>query len=270
MRLLKLCSLSLISLIAMSCSSNDASDAPQSADELYEQAVQSYEQQNYEKAAEEFSKLEQEFPFSRFTKDGLLKTAYAYYESEEYNDAANTLKRYLELYPGADNSDYALYLLAMCYYNQITDPRRDHSISLTAQKYLTELINRYPNSEHTVDGRIKLDFVNNQIAAKEMIVGRFYLNQDQYPAAINRFKYVIKHHQTTVHVKEALYRLVESYLSLGLTKPAYQAASLLGYNYPDSKWYHHSYNLIKQNNPDYTPEQPTSEEEAQSWWQKIL
>lgn len=263
--------IALITFIVAACASKDSEQVQDlSADDLYNQAIQAYENGDYELAAEEFTKLEQEFPYSRFTKDGLLKTAYAYYASEEYDDAASTLKRYLELYPGAVDGDYALYLLSMSYYNQITDPSRDHKISLTAQKYLTELLNRYPNSEHSVDGQIKLDFVENQIAAKEMIVGRFYLNQDQYPAAINRFKYVVKNHQTTIHVKEALYRLVESYLVLGLFKPAYQAAALLGYNYPDSKWYHYAYDLIKENNPDYVPQKPQSPEELESWWAGIL
>jgi len=257
-------------LLLSACGSKEVDMASQSSDVLYQKALEAYEKKDYEQATEDFKMLEKEFPFSRFTKDGLLKTAYAQYETNQYDDAGNTLRRYMELYPGSADSDYALYLLAMCYYNQIIDPRRDHSISLTAKKYLTELLNRYPNSEHSVDGRIKLDFVNNQIAAKEMIVGRFYLNNDQYPAAINRFKYVVKHHQTTIHIKEALHRLVESYLLLGLVKPAYQAAALLGYNYPESKWYHASYKLIRKTDPNYEPEKPKSDQEAQSWLQKIL
>ncbi len=260
----------ILGVLLTACGSLDTPEKQQPADILYKKAIESYEKKEYEQAADDFKVLEKEYPFSKFTKDGLLKTAYAHYESNHYDDATTTLKRYMELYPGASNSDYALYLLSMSYYNQITDPRRDQEISLTAQKYLTELINLYPDSEYTVDARIKLDFVNNQIAAKEMIIGRFYLNNEQYPAAINRFKYVIKHHQTTTHVKEALYRLVESYLSLGLAKPAYQVAALLGYNYPDSKWYHLAYTLIRENDPEYVPEKPKSDAEADSWWQKIL
>jgi outer membrane protein assembly factor BamD len=250
-----------------------SSDKPESvlpADTLYNQAIDAYNKKDYEQATENFKKLEKEYPFSKFTKDGLLKTAFAEYETSEYEEAATTIKRYMDLYPGATDTDYALYLLAMCYYNQITDPRRDHEISLMAQKYLNELLSRYPDSEHSVDGRIKLDFVNNQIAAKEMIIGRFYLNDTQYTAAINRFKYVIKHHETTIHVKEALYRLVESYLILGLTKPAYQTAALLGHNYPDSKWYHLAYDLIIQNDPSYVEQKPKSDKQAKSWLQEIL
>lgn len=266
---LRFCYIIMLGAFLTACSS-DTPEVQQPADVLYKQAKESYDKKDYEQAADDFKKLEKEYPFSRFTKDGLLKTAYAEYESQQYDDAITTLKRYTELYPGASNSDYVLYLLSMSYYNQITDPRRDQTISLTAQKYLTELISRYPESEYSVDGRIKLDFVNNQIAAKEMIIGRFYLENNQYPAAINRFKYVVKYHQTTVHVKEALYRLVESYLSLGLVKPAYQVAALLGYNYPESKWYHLTYDLIRANDPDYIPEKPKSDAEAQSWWEKIM
>lgn len=265
-------SFSVISIyfFMVACSSDKSSNSIQPADTLYKNAMEAYEKKDYEQATEDFKILEKEYPFSKFTKDSLLKTAYAQYETNDYDDASGTLKRYMELYPGASNTDYALYLLAMCYYNQITDPSRDYSISLTTQKYLNELLNRYPASEYSVDGRIKLDFVNNQIAAKEMIIGRFYLDSDQYPAAIGRFKYVVKNHQTTIHIKEALYRLVESYLLLGLVKPAYQAAALLGYNYPDSKWYHLAYDLIRKNDPNYVPNKPKSPKEASSWWQEIL
>jgi outer membrane protein assembly factor BamD len=265
-----LVSFSSIIVFLSACSSNDGDSKAKSSEELYQKALESYKKQDFEQATEEFKKLETEFPFSRHTKDGLLKTAYAQFKINEYDDAASTLKRYLEVYPGADNSDYVLYLLSMCYYNQIIDPSRDHSISLSAKKYLTELLNRYPNSKHSVDGQIKLDFVNSQIAAKEMIIGRFYLESDQYPAAINRFKYVVKHYQTTIHIKEALHRLVESYLLLGLTKPAYQVAALLGHNYPDSKWYHASYKLIRETDPNFQPEKPTSKDQADSWWERIL
>jgi outer membrane protein assembly factor BamD len=261
---------STITVLLSACSSNDVDPKTQTSEALYQKAIDAYEKKDFEQATEDFKKLEQEFPFSRYTKDGLLKTAYAQFKTNEYDDASNTLKRYLEVYPGADNSDYVLYLLAMCYYNQIVDPSRDHSISLSAKKYLTELLNRYPGSDHSVDGQIKLDFVNNQIAAKEMIIGRFYLQNDQYPAAINRFKYVVKHYQTTVHIKEALHRLVESYLLLGLTKPAYEVAALLGHNYPESKWYHASYQLIRDINASFQPEKPISQTQADSWWQRIL
>lgn len=263
------CFYGLLMVTLVACSTDKAKDIPP-ADVLYKQALDAYNKQDYEGATENFKLLEKEYPFSKFTKDGLLKTAFGQYETAEYEEAATTVKRYMDLYPGASDTDYALYLLAMSYYNQITDPRRDHETALTAQKYLNELLNRYPNSPHSVDGRIKLDFVNNQIAAKEMIIGRFYLNEDQYPAAINRFKYVVKYHDTTIHVKEALYRLVESYLILGLTKPAYQAAALLGYNYPDSKWYHLAYELIIKNNPNYVEQKPKSKAQATSWLNEII
>jgi len=260
----------IVSLLIASCSTNAENDAPESPESLYKQATDAYEKKDYDAATEAFKQLEKEYPFSRFTKDSLIKTADAQFATGEYTDAINTFNRYMELYPGAPNSDYVLYQLGMSYYHQIIDPRRDHSISLMAKKHFIELLNRYPNSQYGVDGKIRLDFVNNQIAAKEMIVGRFYLKNDQYPAAINRFKYVVKHHQTTIHIKEALHRLVESYLLLGLTKPAYQAAALLGYNYPESRWYHATYKLMQKNDPHYEPQKPESKAELQSWWDKIL
>lgn len=256
--------------LVVSCAGNEEAEKTLSSKELYQKANQAYANKNYDAATASFKQLEKEYPFSRYTKESLLKTANAQFEIGEYDDAANTLKRYMELYPGAADSDFALYKIGMCSYHQIIDPRRDHSLSLTAKKYFTELLNRYPNSQYATDAQIHLDYVHNQIAAKEMIIGRFYLNNDQYPAAINRFKYVIKHHQTTTHVKEALHRLVESYLLLGLVQPAYHAAALLGHNYPDSKWYHQSYALMQKHDPAYQTQKATSEAEAQSWWHKIL
>ena len=232
---------------------------------MYKQAQEAYANEEYAKAATLFSKLEQEFPYSKHTKDGLLKTAYSHFEVEEYEVAATTTKRFLELYPGSKNSDYALHLLSLCYYNRISDARRDLATALEAKKYFRELIGRYPDSEYAVDARIKLDFVNNQIAAKDMLVGRFYLEQDQIPAAINRFKNIVRRHQTTDHVKEALYRLTESYLILGLQDPAHKAALLLGHNYPDSPWYHDAYALMKQTNPNFAAVE-LSEEDEKSFW----
>ncbi|MEM6603098.1 MAG: outer membrane protein assembly factor BamD [Pseudomonadota bacterium] len=257
-------SLFLFIVLLAGCSST-ADEKPQTPDEIYDQAQAAYEKGAYKDAAELFTTLEQEFPYSKHTKDGLLKTAYAQFETEDYEEAAMTAERYLELYPGAKNSDYALHLIAMSHYNRISDPRRDQSFAEQSRKYLRELIGRYPASEYAIDARIKLDFVNDQLAAKEMQVGRFYLSQDQVPAAINRFKVVVRKHQTTVHVQEALYRLVEGYLILGLDAPARKAAILLGHNYPDSQWYHDAYKIMSQVQPEFAPGEITEQEEKSLW-----
>ena len=257
-------SMIIIASFLVSCAGKTAPQ-PEDPEMMYKKAQEAYDNEEYARAAKLFSKLEQEFPYSKHTKEGLLKTAYAQFETEEYEEAASTTKRFLELYPGAQNTDYALHLLSLCYYNRISDARRDLATANEAKKYFRELIGRYPESEYAMDARIKLDFVNNQIAAKDMLVGRFYLEQDQIPAAINRFKNVVRKHQTTDHVKEALFRLTESYLILGLQEPAHKAALLLGHNYPDSPWYHDAYALMKETNPNFV-KQDLSEEDEKSFW----
>ena len=249
--------------LIVACSTDDKTKA-ENPDILYNEAQKAYEEKNYEKAADLFKELETEFPYSRHTKDGLLKTAHAQFEEEEFEKSSETIKRYIDLYPGAANTDYALYLLSMSYYNRISDPRRDQSVAIDAKKYLQELIGRYPDSEYATDGQIKLDFVVNQLAAKDMQIGRFYLKQEQVPAAINRFKNVVKNYQTTTHIQEALYRLTESYLILGLNDPAYKAATLLGYNYPDSQWYHDAYALMQKIDPNFKG--TATKEEAEGFW----
>lgn len=247
-RFILLSAVMMVSVLA-SCSGNEK-DVPENPDVGYNDAKAAYDKGDYEKASELFKVLEKEFPYSKYTKDGLLKAAYAQFETEEYDDAAASAKRYLELYPGSKESAYALHLVAMCFYNRITDPQRDQAFSLEAKKYLQDLIGRYPDSEYAADGQIKLDFVNDQLAAKDMQIGRFYLKQQQMPAAINRFKNVVKNYDTTSQIQEALYRLVEANMILGLNQLARESALLLGTNYPDSPWYKNAYELIKDNNPD--------------------
>lgn len=245
--------IALFGVILASCSSNDKKK-PENPDVAYKEAQQAYDKKDYDKASELFKELEKEFPYSRYTKDGLLKAAYAQFQEAKYDESAQTAKRYLELYPGAKDSDYALHLVAMSYYNRIDDPRRDQAVTLDAKKYLQDLVGRYPESEHAIDAKIKLDFVNDQLATKEMQIGRFYLEQNQVPASINRFKTVVKQYQTTSHIKEALYRMVEGYLVLGLIGEAHNAALLLGKNYPESAWYKKAFALLKEHDPNFTVE----------------
>lgn len=249
--------------LLVACSGDDKKKA-ENPDILYNEAQNAYEKKDYEKASDLFKELETEFPYSKHTKDGLLKTAHAQFEEGEFEKSAETIKRYIDLYPGAANTDYALYLLSMSYYNRISDPRRDQNVVIDAKKYLQELIGRYPDSEYSVDAQIKLDFVVNQLAAKDMQIGRFYLRQEQVPAAINRFKNVVKNYQTTAHIQEALYRLTEGYLILGLQEPAYKAATLLGYNYPDSPWYHDAYKLMQKVDPNFKG--TATKQEAEGFW----
>ncbi len=237
----------LFALLILCACASDKKPGDQTPQELYDTAQSKFKSKEYAEAAKAYEVLEKEYPYSKFSKEGLLQTAIAYYNQGDYEKAVAPLTRYREIYPGADNSDYALYLLAMCRYNRIADPRRDQDETLKAKRLLTELINRYPESEYADDAKFKLNFANNQLASKEMEVGRYYLERGQVIAAINRFKTVVKQYDTSEPVKEALYRMVEGYLILGATDEAKNAAALLGKNYPGDVWYERAYALLNEN-----------------------
>jgi outer membrane protein assembly factor BamD len=171
-------------------------------------------------------------------------SAYALYQGQQYDEAIIGLDRYMELHPGNKDVDYALYLKALCFYEQISDVARDQQMTKDALESFESLINRYPDSIYSRDATLKRDLTLDHLAGKEMEIGRYYLNRGEINAAINRFRVVIKDFQTTTHVPEALHRLVESYITLGLKDEALRVASVLGYNYPGSKWYEDSFKLM--------------------------
>lgn len=231
--------------LLVSCASDNGVNLTLSEDEIYQKATETFDNESYHKAVLYFKKLEEEYPFSKYMRDSFLKKAYAHYHIEEYIEAEQTASEFLNIYPASEYADQAVYLMALCSYNQITDPQRDQSFALNARKHLTHLIDRFPHSEYLADSQLKLDYVNDHLAAKNMEIGRFYLKDQNIPAAINRFKAVVQKYETTSHIQEALYRMIEGYLILGLMKPAYDTALLLGHNYPDNVWYHRAYDLVQ-------------------------
>jgi outer membrane protein assembly factor BamD len=191
-----------------------------------------------------FREVERQHPYSEWSRRAILMTAYAHYEANNYGDAIADSDRFIALYPGNVATPYAYYLKAICYFEQIVDVGRDQASTQQAQQAFGEVIKRYPRTEYAVDSRLKLDMVQDQLAGKEMTVGRFYLRNGDPVAAIGRFRTVVSRYQTTSHTPEALYRLVEAYLTVGLINEAKENAAVLGYNYPGDYWYHEAYRLM--------------------------
>src|SRR5262249_30468331 len=177
-----------------------------------------------------------------------VMVAYSYYRGNKYTDAITALNHFIELHPGNKYAAYAYYLKALCYYEQIEDVRRDQKMTEQALAALNEVVNRYPTSAYARDARLKIDLTRDHLAGKEMDVGRYYEDRKLYLAAINRFRTVVEKYQTTSHTPEALERLTECYLALGVNEEAQTAAAVLGYNYPGSSWYQASYDLLKSKN----------------------
>lgn len=244
-----LTSLLCVSVLAIlpACSSDKDKDKPQvetPAEELYANAEKEMNAKNYDEATRLFEEVERQHPYSQFATKAQLMAAYSAYEGDNYDDAILALDRFIELHPGSSEIDYAYYLKALAYYEQISDVRRDQGLTQEAMDAFDTLVQRFPDSKYARDAKLKMDLTMDHLAGKEMEIGRYYLNRGEVNAAINRFRTVVKDYQTTTHVPEALHRLVECYLSLGLYTEAERVAAVLGYNYPGSKWYQDTYNII--------------------------
>lgn len=235
----------LISGLA-ACSGGDKKDAyiEKPVDDLYNQAMDQMVEKRYGEAAKTFEAVESQHPYSIWATKSQLMSAYAYYEDGDYAQAIIEADRFIQLHPGNRDVAYAYYLKAISYYVQIVDVGRDQKTTELALKALEDVIRRFPDSQYARDARLKLDFTRDHLAGKEMEIGRYYLNGGQYLAAMNRFKRVVDDYQTTTHVPEALERLIECDLALGLTNEAKRNATVLGYNYPGSKWYTDGYELV--------------------------
>jgi outer membrane protein assembly factor BamD len=216
----------------------------QSAEYLFEQATNALQEKKYKTATSYYNEVERQHPYSALATRAQIMAAYASYEDERYDDAIIALNRFIELHPGNDKIDYAYYLKAMSYYDQITDVRRDQELTQMALDELNVLISRFPESDYTREAMLKRDLVYDHLAGKEMEIGRYYLNRGHINAAVNRFRAVIQSYQTTTHTTEALYRLVEAYTILGVEPEARRIAGVLGHNYPGSKWYERAYELL--------------------------
>ena len=261
-------SLVLLTLGACQSEEKDIPDTP--VDVLYNNALDTLNSGRTRDAAKLFDEVERQHPYSEWATQAQLMSAYSYYLVDAYDDAIPALERFIDLHPGNRGAAYAYYLRALCYYEQIADVNRDQGNTEEAQRALSDVIARFPNTPYARDATLKLDLVRDHLAGKEMAVGRYYQERGQYLAAINRYKIVIDQYQTTTHVPEALERLTESYVALGVYDEAERAASVLGYNYPGSDWYQNAYNLLTEKgismqdaelppvvtNPDKAPEGP--------------
>ena len=196
-------------------------------------------------AAKKFTELGKKYPGSDWARKGLLMTTYAQYQSGDYDDAAGSALKYVKEYPKSPDAPYALYLEAQSHYAQILDISRDQDHAAKAMELYKQLVATYPTSEYVADSRVKAQVASDQLGGKEMSIGRFYLNRRNYTAAINRFRAVLTNYQTTRHAEEALYRLTEAYMGLGVTDEAETAAAILGHNFPDGEWYKNAYALLK-------------------------
>lgn len=201
-------------------------------------------------AAALFDEVERQHPYSPWARRAQLMSAFSYYARGEYNQSIQSATRFLSIHPGNRDAPYAYYLIAMCYYEQISDVERDQAITLQARRALTEVIRRYPRSEYAADSRLKLDLVNDHLAGKEMEIGRHYERTGHWLAAQLRFQTVVEDYQTTSHAAEALYRLTETSLALGIPEEARRYTAVLGANYPGSEWYEKAYELIEDHQPE--------------------
>ncbi|MGI3900893.1 MAG: outer membrane protein assembly factor BamD [Janthinobacterium lividum] len=207
------------------------------ASDIYDQGLARLQKKDGAGAAKKFSELDKQYPFSDWSRKGLMMQTYANYQAGDYDTAISTGKHFYQLYPNAPDAPYALYLQAMSYYQQIPDVSRDQENAAKALDLFQQIVAKYPNSEYTDDSKYKIQVTRDQLAGKEMSTGRFYLSRRNYIAAVNRFREVLAKYQTTRHAEEALERLTEAYLALGITSEAQTAAAVLGHNFPDSPWY---------------------------------
>jgi outer membrane protein assembly factor BamD len=245
--ILVLVSLFVATLLAGCGSSDEVEEAyvEPSVESLYNDAMDLMIQQRLPEAAVMFGEVERQHPYSVWATKSQLMAAYAYYQASDYDDALNALDRFIALHPGNRDVAYAYYLRALCYYEQISDVKRDQKMTELALDAFEEVVRRFPNSKYARDAHENIDLTLDHLAGKEMDVGRYYLRSGEYLAAINRFRIVVDVYEESTHTPEALHRLVESYMALGLRQEAQRTAAVLGYNFPGSAWYSDSYQLVE-------------------------
>ena len=235
------------------CASNraksDTAYIARDVNTLYGLAKSRVDDARYEEAAKLFDEVERQHPYSVWARRAQLMSAFSYYMAQKYPETISSSQRFLSIHPGNKDAAYASYLVAMSYYNQIADVSRDQKVTGQANDAFNELIRRYPDSRYAADARLKLDLINDHLAGKEMEVGRFYQRSGNWLAAVTRFRAVVDKYQTTSHAPEALMRLTESYLALGIPDEATRAAAVLGRNYPGTVWYKRAYDLIGRHAP---------------------
>jgi outer membrane protein assembly factor BamD len=237
----------LLVLMISGCSGTGEKDIyfERPVEQLYGDGMNALEAKEYEVAAKLFDEVERQHPYSKWATKAQIMSAYSYYQDNKYDLALDGLNRFIHLHPSNIDVPYAQYLKGLIYYEQISDVERDQKMTSLAVKTLRELITRYPNSKYARDARLKLDLTNDHLGGKEMDIGRKYQRRGHYLAAINRFRRVVQKYQTTTHVPEALLRMVEAYLALGIVDEARKAAAVLGHNFPGSEWYIDAYQLVE-------------------------
>lgn len=234
-----------LGLLLAACSGTEEAEyVERPVGEIYNEAMDLLEAGNYIAAATSFDEVERQHPYSKWATKAQIMAAYAHYEQTQYDDAILALDRFIEIHPGNKNVAYAYYLKGLSYYEQISDVARDQRMTEGALAAFEELTSRFPDSEYSRDARLKIDLAKDHLAGKDMNVGRFYLRAGHHLAAIGRFRRVIEEFGTTTHVPEALLRLTEAYLELGVIEEARYTAAVLGHNYPNSEWYLDSFTLL--------------------------
>jgi outer membrane protein assembly factor BamD len=251
-RLVRVLAVAMVAASLGACSSFDVfskkDDTPpdEPADRLYNEGLYLLNaKKDARDAVKKFEEVDRQHPYSEWARKSLLMTAYAYYQAGGYGDCVNAAKRYVTLHPGSQDAAYAQYLIASSYFEEIPDVTRDQARTERALAALEEVIRKYPATEYANSSKQKIEVARDQLAGKEMDIGRYYLKKKDYTGAINRFKVVVTKYQTTRHVEEALMRLTESYMALGVVDEAQTAAAVLGHNFPDSQWYKHAYAVVK-------------------------
>lgn len=239
------------------CADKELPYREQSVYEIYSQAVVHLENGRYEQAAQFFDEVERQHPYSVWATKAKLMSAYSYYHDGKYDDAVTRLDRFIQVHPGNRDIAYAYYLKSLCFYEQIADVRRDQEYTVKALDALQDVVTRFPATPYGRDARLKLDLTRDHLAGKEMMIGRFYVNNRHFLAAINRFKNVVDNYSTTSHVPEALFRLAEAFTALGLKDEAQKSAAVLGYNFPNDQWYRDAYALMGGGATVIVRDQPT-------------
>jgi outer membrane protein assembly factor BamD len=254
-RMFRFCAALAFALPLVACAGDDA-DGPQTSsksdvkevppEQIYAMALQHLDRGNWAPCAASFDEVERQHPYSVWARRAILMSAFCHYQGNKYNEAILAADRFITLHPGNKDAPYAYYLKSVSLYEQIVDVGRDQRRTEQAMSALRELIKRFPQTDYARDARLKLDLTRDHLAGKEMAIGRYYLKRGEMVASISRFRTVVEKYQTTSHVPEALHRLVEAYLSLGVIKEAQTSAAVLGHNYPGSDWYEDTYALMQE------------------------
>ena len=255
--------LAALCLISACSDDKDKLDKPaKPVEELYNSGMNDLKEGNSKKAVENFEEVERQYPYSDWAQRAQIMSGYAHYKGHRYDEATAALDRFIQMHPNNPSAPYAYYLKALCSYEQISDVGRDQKMTQASLAAMREIMNRYPDTEYARDARIKLDLTYDHLAGKEMEVGRYYLTRGEYLASLNRFKTVVEKYQTTSHTPEALLRLTEIYMHLGLKDDARKYAAVLGYNFPGSIWYRDAFKLVE---PEAAAKYPSPDAQKSIW-----